>query len=334
MYRIRSLCVFAVMIVATSAANLSAMPLNDILIFGDSFSDTGNVFAATGGLIPQEPYFMGRFSDGPVWVEQLAADLGLTVTANGGNPAIINGNNFAVGGAMAAVSIPTPLGTIPSLIDQVAFYLAASPVPLDANGLYVIFAGNNDLRDAVDPDQGHNAVAQQQIMQAAADAVVDSVQGLADAGARNILVLHIGDLGLSPETGPTERNNSAASTSISMDFNSQLTTALADLPLPTNTNMIEFDTFSFGRQVYDDAVHNGGAVYGITNFTVPIFPGFAGSPGADPAVSAFADDLHLSTVAHSILANEVYRTLVPEPSVLALLIAAVPFVAMRRLPRM
>ena len=45
--------------------------------FGDSLSDVGNIFAATGGVGPGAPYANGQFSNGPVWVQDLAGDLGL-----------------------------------------------------------------------------------------------------------------------------------------------------------------------------------------------------------------------------------------------------------------
>jgi phospholipase/lecithinase/hemolysin len=64
--------------------------------FGDSLSDGGNVFAASLGTIPAPPYFEGRFSNGPNWVDDLSAKLGfltpVTASADGGN-------DFAVGGA-------------------------------------------------------------------------------------------------------------------------------------------------------------------------------------------------------------------------------------------
>ena len=46
-----------------------AQSYDDIIVFGDSLSDNGNLalFAAQ----PPPPYFGGRFSDGIVWVEQL-----------------------------------------------------------------------------------------------------------------------------------------------------------------------------------------------------------------------------------------------------------------------
>jgi phospholipase/lecithinase/hemolysin len=50
----------------------------NLYVFGDSLSDTGNFFSATGGLIPPAilGYKEGRFSNGSVAVEQLASGLG------------------------------------------------------------------------------------------------------------------------------------------------------------------------------------------------------------------------------------------------------------------
>jgi phospholipase/lecithinase/hemolysin len=43
-------------------------------VFGDSLSDVGNVFIATDGAKPASPYVDGQFSNGPVWVQDLAAN--------------------------------------------------------------------------------------------------------------------------------------------------------------------------------------------------------------------------------------------------------------------
>jgi phospholipase/lecithinase/hemolysin len=68
-----------------------AKTYHDIYVFGDSFSDTGNIFNVTAEAIPPSPpYFNGRFSNDPVWVEYLASALGLTFSPN---------TNFAFGGA-------------------------------------------------------------------------------------------------------------------------------------------------------------------------------------------------------------------------------------------
>lgn len=59
----------------------TAASFTQIYVFGDSVSNIGNVFDSTGGAIPPNQfYFDGRFSNGPVWVDYLAQDLGLSLT--------------------------------------------------------------------------------------------------------------------------------------------------------------------------------------------------------------------------------------------------------------
>src|ERR1051325_6177463 len=58
-----------------------------LIVFGDSLSDNGNLFALSGNTYPPPPYYLGRFSNGPVWVEDLAERLGVPL------------DDFAVGGA-------------------------------------------------------------------------------------------------------------------------------------------------------------------------------------------------------------------------------------------
>ena len=71
-------------------------------------------------------------------------------------------------------------------------------------------------------------------------------------------------------------------------------------------DLFRLDVFALANRLVDDARNHGGAVYGITNVDVPIFPGSAGSPGADPATSMFSDDLHISAAAHAWLGEFAY----------------------------
>src|SRR5262245_45599060 len=52
---------------AAPALPAAAEPFTGVYAFGDSLSDAGNVFIATGGAIPGAPYFAGHFSNGPTW---------------------------------------------------------------------------------------------------------------------------------------------------------------------------------------------------------------------------------------------------------------------------
>ena len=61
--------VAAIVVVALQITNCRAA----IYVFGDSLSEAGNFYVATGGALPPSPlYFDGRFSNGKAWVEHFA----------------------------------------------------------------------------------------------------------------------------------------------------------------------------------------------------------------------------------------------------------------------
>jgi len=175
------LTLVAVVPKAAQAANLSLQDIDRLYVFGDSLSDTGNVFAATGGAFPQSPpYFNGRFSNGPLWVEYLADDLGLPR-----NPS----TNFAYGGATTG-SNNAINSALPGLQQEINGFTTANP-SADPNGLYIVWAGANDYPGAGDINPTIPVTN-----------LSNAVQSLAGVGARNILVVNlpVPDLGQLPGT--------------------------------------------------------------------------------------------------------------------------------------
>ena len=81
------------LVVSSQAASL----YTSLYAFGDSLTDSGNVFLATGGTQPANPLnFPGRFGNGPTWAEKLATDhLGLPAITT----SLTGGTNYAWGGA-------------------------------------------------------------------------------------------------------------------------------------------------------------------------------------------------------------------------------------------
>ena len=51
--------------VATAYA--SFLNVQDLVVFGDSLSDNGNTFSTAG--LPKAPYYNGRWTNGPNWVD-------------------------------------------------------------------------------------------------------------------------------------------------------------------------------------------------------------------------------------------------------------------------
>ncbi|MGZ9082256.1 MAG: SGNH/GDSL hydrolase family protein [Rhodoplanes sp.] len=89
---------------ASTTGQAAAASYTNMFVFGDSLSDTGNVYDLTRGILPAPPYAGGRFSDGPVYAEYMAKGLGLPL-----DNVLSGGTNYAFGGAETNSGVPTLL---------------------------------------------------------------------------------------------------------------------------------------------------------------------------------------------------------------------------------
>ncbi|MFT4653421.1 MAG: phospholipase/lecithinase/hemolysin [Kangiellaceae bacterium] len=160
----KTVCVSIASLLLVSTASF-ASPISSMYVFGDSLSDSGAFTYLAPSVCPPAPYFGCRFSNGPVWAELLATDLGVSAdSAYGG------GTNFAIGGNR----------TDDVLGFQVPNFLASTGGVADANALYVIWAGGNDFlqNDPVGTFSPFDAV----------DNIVSSILSLSAAGATDFLI--------------------------------------------------------------------------------------------------------------------------------------------------
>lgn len=343
--------------IAAHVGAAHAGPYSDLIIFGDSLSDTGNVLALTQAFgapaFPVYPAAPGRFSNGPVWTEVLAAGLGLPAGAQPANllftgAAVVpigapGGGNYAYGGARTGLggSAGATTGLFGQLINWNGSFFGGGPLtrPADPDALYVLMAGANDLRDA-------RSTGDVTPVFDAATNLVNAMALLAQAGARHFLISNLPDLGKTPEA--VANNVVAASTTVTLSFNALLAAGASGLDAAffgasgVDLDIRTIDLFGLGEAVYDDAVNNGGLTYGITNVTTPcLTPGpisgqyFAPDATASQCgTSAYADDLHPTAALHRLLGQQALSTAVPEPAPLALLaLALMALVATRRRTR-
>jgi phospholipase/lecithinase/hemolysin len=286
--RSRKLVLFSVsvaMVVMATTLVASATSFSSVVVFGDSLSDNGNLFAASLGTIPASPpYFNGRFSNGPVAVEQLAAALGAPLADFAFGGATTGVGNEGDGGSQTALG----LFGLPGMEAELAATNAAIKAsPLTPTSLFVVWGGADDLLAGGSPAVGAADI----------DAIVAQLQS---DGAQHILVPGIPDLGLTPEL-----MGNPAATLFAQQFNSDLQ---ASLP----AGATYFDTFG----LLDQIVNNPGG-YGFTNVTSPCFNGT--TVCSNPNQYLFWDTFHPTTAADAILAQDFAAAVTtPEPSALVL----------------
>ena len=245
-------------------------------VFGDSLSDRGNL-AETGVLqrgaglpvtnYPSPPSNHDSFTNGPVAVQLLANSLGLNADpslwvtgfkdVNGlfGGVSYAPGTNYAVAGATSALAAqggPTQI----NLPEQVGTYLGAASGKADPNALYVVMIGGNDVRNAALSGSGAAAVT------AGVTTEVGEVQALASAGARNILVANVPNVGIIPEFAQDSPTLAAAATSYSHSYDAQLSASLAAAGLPAGTDLTQFDLYAYNQEIAANA-----AALGFTDTT-------------------------------------------------------------------
>jgi phospholipase/lecithinase/hemolysin len=293
------------------AAGLHAQSYSSIYAFGDSLSDAGNIYTATLGTIPGAPYSNGRFTNGPVWVQDLSASLGLgALTAS-----LQGGNDFAYGSAMTGnlpgyTAGPQDLtGPTGQIAQFEALHPTASPT-----ALYTIWIGSNDL-SYIAANAATPATAAADA--GAAVANIDSaIASLAGEGAKDFLVLTVPDLGKIPATiaeGPAAQ---AAASALSAEFDQAL---VGSLPLSgSGLDISVLDTYS----LLDGVIANPGA-YGLSNVTSPCVTGaieyVGGTACASPSQYLFWDSEHPTAGGHALVGEAALSVVTPEPVTYALI---------------
>lgn len=273
---------FAITIAVAGAA--SAQEYDRVVSFGDSLTDNGNLFAATGGTNPPFPYWNGRFSNGPTFVELLGFS-----QAGVGGP-VTGSINYAYGGARTDLSAFPP-----GLRSQLGMYVGAGGT-FDSDDLVTIWGGANNIFQglpsaAVNPDPfGYISATS---IAAAADIglIVNQVAG---AGAGTLLVPNLPNLAATPQFagGPAQGLASHATNAFNVALFGQLQAQAAANP---GANIIHMDVYKAF-----EVVRRAPGRFGFSNITAPCFNGV--TVCANPDDYVYWDGVHPTAAGHRLLA--------------------------------
>jgi len=303
-------------------ASAFALPYSALYIFGDSLSDSGNVAAITSPVQPgpSTAYTQGRFTNEFNYADGLAAQLGLSAT-----PSLLGGTNFAFGGARTSTHPDLGAGT--SVLGQVSTFIG-QPGSADANALYVVLGGANNVRDAIVTFDPTNPTAAANIVNNAANDITLAINALYNEGARHFLVGNSPNLARVPAiNGLNNPLLSGLATSLSVLFNTTLSNNLDGLMITDlGIDIRQLDIFA----ILENVIINS-AAYGFTNPTGQCYTGddqnyttpastAAALTCSDPSSYVFWDYIHPTSATHSILVTRAFAA-VPEPATLALLLA-------------
>lgn len=288
-------------------------PFSELVVFGDSISDAGNLFDVTQSLVgfgfPPPPYFEGRFSNGPVFSDLLAQDFEAM-----GKPTV----NLAFGGAEAVTEITAPPGlNIPDFGEQIALYALTELPDQGERPLGSVLLGGNDLFAALgDGDADEVAVD-------AAEAIGEGIVALSALGIDDVLLFNLGDLGEIPRfslPGPEFQGElSDEASEATAIFNATLAMVADDLR-EAGIGVIDID--AAGAL---DALRADPAAAGFSPDPTPcgipagISPlGFPVADFSDCDVATFDglnfDDVHPSAGVHQLLAELVRDELAGSPT--------------------
>ena len=302
----RRVCLFgALVFILGFTGSAWGQNFSDVVVFGDSLSDSGNFGQAQG--LPADTSFITN--PDPFWSEIVAQTFGASAKHS-----LAGGPNYAFAGACVNPTTPCFFDVVPRVTEQIDLYLASRSNQADPNAIYVIWGGANDVANSllIEP-------AEAQAHTLAASAVnVAQIRRLQDAGARNVVAFNLPDISQSPFAGNLGPIVQGGLAQLVTAYNDRLYAGIHE----SEEGIVPINVFAF----FNEIVENPGT-YGFTDATgtacgepdagspLSIMCGPADSgypvtyaPGANEEY-LFADRSHPSGATHAMIGSMVTSTL-------------------------
>ncbi|WP_050652551.1 SGNH/GDSL hydrolase family protein [Vibrio coralliirubri] len=216
----------------TNDNTFQASRINRIVTFGDSLSDTGNLFNGSQWVFPNaDSWFLGHFSNGLVWTEYLAKAKDVPLY------------NWAVGGAAGTNQYVTLTG----VYDQVTSYLTYMKVAKNyrpENSLFTLEFGLNDFMN-------YN----REVADVKAD-FSSALIRLTESGANNILLFTLPDATKAPQFKYSTEQEIIKVRGKILEFN-QFIKAQAEYYQGMGKNVVLFDASKLFASITDNPEQHG-----------------------------------------------------------------------------
>jgi cholinesterase len=254
---------------------------SQIISFGDSMSDNGNMFQVGMDIancgVPMEPNFEGRFSDGPVVLEIMSDLLNRSLLnyafggAKSGNDSLIPAYGFSIG----------MLSEVDDFISNLGWKSA------DSRALYVIWTGPDDFYKGV-------SMFDSTVVFIVTNNIKTGMAKLYKKGARNFFIPLMPDLSITPSARLHENYTAGymkAANKRSVELSNSLTAMLKSFakqyPLAKVRTFDTFTVLTAEKQKYADRGYN------VTDGCYePPFMGLPGPVCDNPAEYLFWDGNH------------------------------------------
>jgi outer membrane lipase/esterase len=289
-------------LLASQAA--SATDFSQVVVFGDSLSDAGNISLASAPQI--QPPLRFTTNPGKTAAELVADGLGHPITAS-----LAGGTDFAWGGA----GLVNNVAAVPTLPQQLGMYLTATGGQADPNALYQVWGGANDIFYLTGTSTDSTVLATGTATAAITE--VGMLGQLKAAGANYVVVYNLPDLGKTPSAAAQGAAASAGATQLAVLYNSTLSSGLSQLS-SQGLNVVPVNTYGLINEVIANPAAFGfsnvtDAACGLAASSVQCGPQGAGlpysyAPGTDESY-LFADGVHPTAAAHRLLSQVVLAEL-------------------------
>ena len=310
----------------------TALSLDAINVFGDSLVDSGNFFDLTSAFseagvpaLPPSPPYAQKFSNGPVWVETLAQELGFSIKSKSvlsktDSLGVDKSVNFAVAGALSSdvnlsdSDIPALADSLPGFQEQVSEFVSLSNALgskaqlLQSNALTIVAVGSNDYIAAVGSPDSLGELSIDALPNIVTDNIISGIEQLSTTGAENFLVVNIPLLGEAPLAdffgAQSGQDISSTLNQLSVAHNEQLSQKLDILSTNNpNINIVLLDIGTLFSQI--SARRSEFMLENVTEACLTNFqPGFQFEGICEnPDRFAFWDDVHPTAAAHRIISD-------------------------------